>query len=92
MNGGCSGSWISGVNVALMGLLCAVIYPRFGLWATVALRWGWGFATVFLWGRVYRLYGVSETLLTGGDAGLVYGLWLTAALVILNIIFLRRSR
>ena len=91
-NGGYSGTWISGVNVALMGLLCALLYDRFGLWAAVMLRWGWGFATVFILGQIYQLYGVSETLLTGGDAGLVYGLWLTALLIVLTGITMRRPR
>ncbi len=97
-NGGYSGTWISAVNVALMGVLCALCHDRFGLWAPVGFRWGWGFATVFLLGQgggdraVYRLYGVSEALLTGGDAGLVYGLWVTGALVALTGIMMRRSR
>lgn len=86
MNGGYSGTLVSALNVALMGALCAALYCRYGLWVPVAFRWGWGFATVFLLGQgggaqaVYRFYGVSETLLTGGDAGLVYGLWMTAVL------------
>lgn len=86
LNGGYSGTWISGVNVALLGTLCALLYRRHGLWAPVGFRWGWSFAGAFLLGQgggdraVYRLYGVSETLLTGGDAGLVYGIWLTLAL------------
>ena len=52
----------------------------------MGFRWGWSFATVFLLGQgggthaVYRLLGVSEVLLTGGDAGFVYGLWLTLLL------------
>ena len=98
-HGGTSGTVISGVNVALMGLAFALIYLRFGLWADVALRWGWSFATVFLLGQgggswsVWRLYGVSETLLTGGDAGFVYGLWLTLLLVAVpSVIFLPRKK
>lgn len=89
MNGGYSGTLVSGVNVALMGALCAALYRRYGLWVPAAFRWGWGFATVFLLGQgggaqaIYRLYGVSETLLTGGDAGLVYGLWTTVVLAAL---------
>lgn len=85
-SGGYAGSVISGINVALMGLLGCLVYERHGLWADVMLRWGWSFAAVFLLGQgggdraVYRLYGVSETLLTGGDGGLVYGLWLTLLL------------
>ena len=90
MNGGYSGTVISGVNVALLGAVCGLIYARRGLWADVAFRWGWGFASVFLLGQgggahsVYRLYGVSEALLTGGDVGFVYGLGLTVALLALG--------
>ena len=97
-NGGYSGTWISAVNVALMGAYCALCHDRFGLWAPVGFRWGWSFAAMFLLGQgggdraVYRLYGVSETLLTGGDAGLVYGLWVTAALALVVGIMMRRSR
>ena len=89
INGGYSGTTISGINVALMGVLCAVLYQRHGLWADVAFRWGWSFAAVFLLGQgggdlaVYRLYGVSENGLTGGDRGLAYGLWLTLLLCLM---------
>ena len=85
-NGGWSGTIVSGVNVLLMGVLCCLLYFHHGLWAPVGFRWGWSFATVFLLGQgggthaVYRLLGVSEVLLTGGDAGFVYGLWLTLLL------------
>ena len=98
INGGYSGSWISAVNVALMGVFCALCHDRLGLWAPVGFRWGWGFASVFLLGQgggdraVYRLYGVSEALLTGGDAGLVYGLWVTGALALMAGIIMRRPR
>ena len=90
MNGGYSGTVISGVNVTLLGAVCGLIFSRYGLWADAAFRWGWSFASVFLLGQgggahsVYRLYGVSEGLLTGGDAGFVYGLGLTAALILLG--------
>lgn len=89
INGGLSGNVISGVNVALMGIACCRIYARRGLWAAVAFRWGWSFAAVFLLGQgggaraVWRLYGVSEVWLTGGDGGFAYGLWLTLMLVAL---------
>ena len=85
-NGGWSGTILSGINVLLMGALCCLLYRRHGLWAPVGFRWGWSFATVFLLGQgggdhaVFRLLGVSEVLLTGGDAGFVYGLWLTLLL------------
>ena len=98
MNGGYSGTVISGINVALLGTVCGLLYARRGLWAVVAFRWGWGFASVFLLGQgggansVYRLYGVSEGLLTGGDAGFVYGLGLTAALLALGAAMLVRKK
>ena len=85
-NGGYAGNILCAINVALTGILCCAVYARHSLAASVALRWGWSFATVFLLGygggshAIYRLYGVSENLLTGGDAGFVYGLWLTIVL------------
>lgn len=88
MNGGYAGNVPCAINVLLLGLLICRVYERYGLWADVGLRWGWSFATVFLLGfgggeaSLLRFYGVSETLLTGGDAGPVYGLYLTAALAI----------
>ena len=85
-NGGAQGNVVSAVNVLLLGALGCALYARRGLWAAVGLRWGWSAATVFLLGfgggdaAVYRFYGVSENLLTGGDAGPAYGLWTTALL------------
>ena len=96
-NGGYSGTVISGINVALLGLTCGLIYLRRGLWADVAFRWGWSFATVFLLGQgggdqsVYKLYSVSEAPLTGGDPGFVYGLWLTALLIIISLVTWKRG-
>ena len=85
-SGGLAGNVISGVNVLLLGLLCCAVHGRCGLWADVGLRWGWSAATVFLFGfgggegSLMRFYAVSEALLTGGDAGPVYGLYATVAL------------
>lgn len=98
LNGGYAGTWLSAVNVALMGALCTLHYRRFGLWAPVGFRWGWGFSSVFLLGQgggdhaVYRLYGVSENLLTGGDAGLVYGAWMTGVLIALSMVLIIQDR
>ncbi|MBQ8109288.1 MAG: hypothetical protein IJ124_03875 [Clostridia bacterium] len=84
-NGGYAGNVISGFNVLLLGALCCALYAKRGFWAAVGLRWGWSAAVVFLMGfggrdsAVYRMFGVSEQLLTGGDAGPVYGLWATLA-------------
>ena len=86
-NGGYAGNALSAVNVALLGLLCCAAYEKDGLWAAAGLRWAWSAATVFLLGfgggeaALYRFYGVSENLLTGGDAGPVYGLWTTLLLL-----------
>lgn len=91
IGGGLGGTVISGVNVALTGLLCGWLYSHGGIWAPVLFRWGWGFATVFLLGQggggyaVRRFYGVSETLLTGGDAGFACGLMWTCILIALNV-------
>lgn len=94
---GWAGSAVSAVNVLLMALLACAVYARFGLWASVGLRFGWSAATVLLMGygggeaSVYRFYGVSEALLTGGDAGPVCGLW--ATLILLGaLLWLERER
>jgi len=85
--GGLAGNIVTAVNVLLLGLACCRLYARYGFWTSVGFRWGWGLANVFLLGfgggdaAVYRLYGVSEALLTGGDAGPMHGLWTTMALV-----------
>ncbi len=85
--GGLAGGVVAGVNVLLLGLACCLLYARYGFWTSVGFRWGWGLANVFLLGfgggdaAIYRLYGVSEGLLTGGDAGPMHGLWTTMALV-----------
>ena len=89
MNGGLSGSALSAVNVALLGLAGCAIYARFGFLSAAAFRWGWSAANVFLLGfgggdyAVYRLYAVSENALTGGDAGFIYGAWATLLLAAL---------
>ena len=77
---------ISALNVLLMGWLCCLLYERRGLWSAVFFRWAWSTVNVFVLGfggqsaSVYRLYGVSEVLMTGGDAGPAYGLWTTLLL------------
>lgn len=87
--GGMPNSALSAVNALLLALTCCGLYARRGLWAAAGFRWGWSLANVFLLGfgggshAVYRLYGVSEALLTGGDTGLIGGLWATLALAVL---------
>ena len=98
IGGGLGGTVISGINVALLGLLCCLLYERYGLWTTVLFRWGWSFATVLMLGQgggahaVLRLYGVSENLLTGGDAGFACGLMWTTILLALIAISLYKDK
>ncbi|MBE5772750.1 MAG: CPBP family intramembrane metalloprotease [Clostridiales bacterium] len=87
-NGGYAGTVTSGVNVLLMGFVCCALYDVRGLWAASLFRGMWSYASVFLAGfgtsgaaqSVYALYGVSENWLTGGDGGMIYGLWMTVIL------------
>jgi hypothetical protein len=85
-SGGLAGGVVASVNVLLLGLACCLLYTRYGFWTSVGFRWGWGLANVFLLGfgggnaAIYRLYGVSEALLTGADAGPMHGLWATVML------------
>lgn len=91
VNGGLGGSVIGAVNLVLLGWVLCALYARYGFWTAVGFRWGWSLANVFLLGfggretAVYRLYGVSETLLTGGDAGPMHGLYVTLMLLFLAI-------
>ena len=84
--GGLAGGVVASVNVLLLGLDCCLLYARYGFWTSVGFRWGWGLANMFLLGfgggdaAIYRLYGVSEALLTGADAGPMHGLWATVML------------
>ena len=87
LNGGGPAAGVVGsVNALLLGWTGCLLYAKYGLWTVVGFRWGWSVATVFLLGfgggeaAVYRFYGVSEALLTGGDAGLMHGLWTTLLL------------
>lgn len=97
-NGGYAGNVACAINVLLLGGVCCALYARWGLWAAAGFRWGWSVGTVFVTGfgggeaAVYRLYGVSETWLTGGDAGPVYGLWTTLLLAGLLACTLRRLK
>ena len=81
ISGGIGGSWVSALNVALLGALSCLLCERNGLWSAVLFRWGWSAVNAFLLGfgggdaSAYRLYGVSEVLMTGGDAGPAWGLW-----------------
>lgn len=85
-NGGYAGNVACAINVLLLGGVCCALYARWGLWAAAGFRWSWSVGTVFLLGfggadaAVYKLYGVSEAWLTGGDAGPVHGLWATLLL------------
>ena len=84
--GGPAAGVVGSVNALLLGWVVCALYAGYGLWTAVGFRWGWSVATVFLLGfgggeaSVYRFYGVSEALLTGGDAGIMHGLWTTLLL------------
>ena len=85
-NRGWAGNVPCAVNALLLGLAGCLLYERHGLWAAVGFRWAWSAAVALLLGfgggdaALYRLYGVSEILLTGGDGGPACGLWLTLQL------------
>lgn len=97
-NGGYAGNVACAVNVLLLGAICCAMYARWGLWAAAGFRWGWSVGTMFVMGfgggeaAVYRLYGVSEAWLTGGDAGPVYGLWATLLLAGMLAWLMRKKR
>lgn len=84
--GGPAAGVVGSVNALLLGWVVCALYAGYGLWTAVGFRWGWSVATVFLLGfgggeaSVYRFYGVSEALLTGGDVGIMHGLWTTLLL------------
>ncbi len=93
-----TGGWVYAVNALLTGLVCCQLHTRHGLLAAVGFRWTLEAACAYLLGfgggnaAVYRLYGVSEALLTGGDRGPLYGLWLTAMLLALVVTLHRQTR
>ena len=86
LTGGLAGSAVGILNGLLLGWVGCALYSLGGLWTSVGFVWGWRFAMTCILGfgggeaSVYRLYGVSEALLTGGDAGPMHGLWATALL------------
>ena len=75
--------------VALRWLKRQDLYEKYGLWAAALFRGAWSYVSVFIVGfgavnaagSVYALYGVSETWLTGGDGGMIYGVLMTAVLI-----------
>lgn len=96
LGSGFGGSVVGAVNTLLLGAVVCVLYARYGFWTSVGFRWGWSMANVFLLGfgggdaAVYRLYGVSEALMTGGDAGLMHGLWAILLLLATGIVLIWR--
>ena len=98
LGSGFGGSIIGTVNTLLLGGVVCALYARYGFWTSVGFRWGWSMTNVFLLGfgggdaAVYRFYGVSEALMTGGDTGLMHGLWTTLLLVCMNIALILNIR
>ena len=96
LRSGWSGGPVYALNALLLGLCGCLLYERAGLWASALFRWCLEACCAFLLGfgggdaAVYRLYGVSETLLTGGDRGPLYGLWLSLMLAALALWTARR--
>ena len=86
IGGGPAAGVAGSINALMLGWAGCILYAGYGLWTAVGFRWGWSVANVFLLGfgggeaSVYQFYGVSEALLTGGDAGLMHGLWTTLLL------------
>ena len=97
LNGGYAGSILCGINVLLMGIVCCMLYERRGLWAAVLFRGIWSYCSVFVAGfgqksmSVYSLYSVSEAWLTGGDSGMICGLWMTFWLASIAVWMERRK-
>ena len=93
--GGPGAGVVGGVNALLLGLAGCLLYDRYGFWTSVGFRWSWGFANAFLLGfgggdaAVYRLYSVSEALMTGGDAGPMCGLWATLLLAVMILVLIK---
>ena len=92
---------IGSVNMLLFGGLCALLHwARLGN-ASWGLRFAWSYASVSLvafpggntasapW---LELYHVSDALFTGGERGLICGLWMTGILALLLLILLLRMR
>ena len=98
MRSGWSGGPVYALNALLTGLFGCLLYERAGLWASALFRWGLEACSAFLLGfgggeaAIYRLYGVSERLLTGGDKGPLYGLWLSLTLAALTLWQARKTR
>jgi len=98
LGNGLGGSVVGAVNTLLLGGAVCALYTRYGFWTSVGFRWGWSMANVFLLGfgggdaAIYRFYGVSEALMTGGDAGLMHGLWTTLLLACINFALIRSMR
>jgi len=74
-------------NLFLTGALTCLLYSSFGLAAVICFRTGWEIGCLLVWGSnsggnrsLYRMYAVSENLMTGGDYGLINGLWATIVL------------
>lgn len=85
-------------NSILLGLIGCLVYERGGLLASAALQAGWMIWTnlVFAWpdagsACIYRMYEVSESWLTGGNAGAEAGIGCTVFWIIIAAILLRKE-
>ena len=93
---------LGSINMLLFGLLLALLHDLGRPELSLGLRFGWSYASVALVNfpggntasrPLWQLNHVSESLLTGGDRGLICGLWMTALLALaLLAIFLRMGK
>ena len=77
---------VGAINLLLIGFVCAALHLAGHAWASVGFRFAWSlFSTaVFCFpggnavsAPVMSLYHVSDAWLTGGNGGLICGMWMT---------------
>ncbi len=99
MTGGYALGIVGIFNMLLFSAMLCAVSEKWPNWLNVGIRFGWGYAVVCLFAfpgasggsPVYTLYAVSEDSLTGGSAGLISGLYMTALLAAALWFFLLRG-
>jgi membrane protease YdiL (CAAX protease family) len=100
MTGGYALGILGILNMLLFSAVLCALSEKWPNWLNVGIRFGWGYAAVCLFAfpgasggsPVYTLYAVSEDFLTGGNGGLISGLYMTALLAAALWFFLLRGR
>lgn len=96
MNGAWSMGGIGFANMLILGVLLMAVTERFGAWCAVMLRAGfvWAANSVASFSEngfsVFSLYPVSENIITGGESGLMCGIFMTALLVVCTWLILKK--